>query len=132
MVLKNCAFGLAYPLSKLFKLSYNTGIIPHEWKRANVVPVHKKGSKADVENYRPISLTCLTMKIFERLVRDKILEKCKDLLNPNQHGFLPGKSCTTQMLVYSESLAFSLNENLQTDVIYFFLIHLATKLEVKW
>ena len=55
-ILKNCAVGLALPLSRLFKLSYNSGYIPLEWKMANVVPVHKKGSKSDVENYRPISL----------------------------------------------------------------------------
>ena len=41
-VLKNCLETLAYPLSILFNLSYNTGYIPQEWKLANVVPVHKK------------------------------------------------------------------------------------------
>ena len=119
MVLKNCAFGLAYPLSMLFRVSYNTGIIPVEWKLANVVPVHKKGTKADVENYRPISLTCLIMKIFEKIVRDEILLKCKSVLNPNQHGFLPAKSCETQMINFTESLTCSLNNNVQTDVVYF-------------
>lgn len=64
LVLKNCAFGLAYPLSKLFQVSYNSGIIPLDWKLANVVPVHKKRCKKDVANYRPISLTCLIMKFF--------------------------------------------------------------------
>ena len=117
MVLKHCAFGLAFPLSKLFRVSYYTGIIPVEWKLANVVPVHKKGSKSDVENYRPISLTCLIMKVFEKLVRDKILDKCKDALNPLQHGFLPGKSCDTQILEFSNSLSISLNDNLLTNVI---------------
>ena len=58
-ILKNCAGSLAYPLSLLYKLSYNTGIIPQEWKLGNVVPVFKKGTKSSVENYRPISLTCL-------------------------------------------------------------------------
>ena len=69
-ILKNCAVGLAYPLSLLFKLSYNTGNIPLEWKLANVVPIHKKGAKENVENYRPISLTCLIMKTFERILKD--------------------------------------------------------------
>ena len=119
IVLKRCAFGLAYPLSKLYKTSYNTGIIPNEWKLSCVVPVHKKGSKSSVENYRPISLTCLVMKIFEKLIRDELYTKCLDKLHNNQHGFLPSKSCTTQMLVFSEQLAFSLNSNLRTDVIYF-------------
>ena len=119
MILKHCAFGLAYPLSKLFKISYNTGIIPKEWKEACVVPVHKKGSKSDVENYRPISLTCLIMKIQEKVVRDHIMEKCKHLIDPNQHGFLPAKSCTTQMLDYNESISLSVENNIQIDVVYF-------------
>ena len=119
IVLKNCAVSLAYPLSKLFKISYNVGIIPDEWKCANVVPVHKKGSKSNVENYRPISLTCLIMKVFEHIIRDDLQARCLDKLHHNQHGFLPMKSCTTQMLQFSENLAFSLNSGIRNDVVYF-------------
>ena len=67
-ILKHCAAGLAHPLSMLFRLSYNSGSLPRDWKVANVVPVHKKGSKDNVENYRPISLTSLVMKTFERVL----------------------------------------------------------------
>ena len=42
-ILKNCAVSIAYPLSLIFNTSYRTGLIPKEWKHANVVPVHKKG-----------------------------------------------------------------------------------------
>ena len=45
----------------------------------------------DVANYRPISLTCPVMKIFEKIIRDEIMLKCCDLFNENQHGFLPSK-----------------------------------------
>ena len=118
-ILKNCRESLAYPLSILFKTSYNIGQIPLQWKLANVVPIHKKGSKALVENYRPISLTSLVMKVFERIVRDELLAKCHHRLNNFQHGFLPQKSCTTQMLYYIDSLSLSLNDNIRSDVIYF-------------
>ena len=50
-VLKNCSKSLCRPLSIMFKLSYNTGILPSEWKSANIVPVHKKGDKDLVNNY---------------------------------------------------------------------------------
>ena len=103
----------------MFKTSYNIGQIPLEWKLANIVPLHKKGSKASVENYRPISLTSLVMKVFERIVRDELLAKCHHRLNSCQHGFLPQKSCTTQMLQYVDSLSLSLNDNIRSDVIYF-------------
>ncbi|MCP4459932.1 MAG: hypothetical protein GY816_18200, partial [Cytophagales bacterium] len=118
-VLKNCRLSIAYPLSYIFRISYNLGQIPSEWKLANVVPVHKKGSKTSVENYRPISLTSLVMKIFEKIVRDELLAKCHHKLDQSQHGFLPQKSCTTQMVNYIDSLSVSINSNIRTDVIYF-------------
>ena len=118
-VLKNCREGIAYPLSCLFRISYNSGHVPNEWKLANVVPVHKKGTKTSVENYRPISLTCLTMKVFEKIVRDELFSKCRDKLDQRQHGFVPEKSCTTQMAIYVESLCLSINANIRTDVVYF-------------
>ena len=67
IVLKNCAASLAKPLSLMFNTSFDTGCIPAEWKLASVVPVHKKDDKGCVENYRPISLTCLVMKVFEKM-----------------------------------------------------------------
>ena len=118
-VLKNCRESIAYPLSCIFRISYNIGQIPCEWKLANVVPIHKKGPKTSVENYRPISLTSLVMKVFEKIVRDELLAKCQHKLNQNQHGFLPEKSCTTQMVNYVDSLSVSLNNNTRTDVVYF-------------
>ena len=118
-VLKYCREGIAYPLSCIFKISYNSGQIPPDWKLANVVPVHKKGPKTSVENYRPISLTSLVMKVFEKLVRDELLSKCQQKLNQNQHGFLPHRSCTTQMISYVNDISVSLNDNIRTDVVYF-------------
>ena len=118
-VLKNCRESIAYPLACIYKISYNTGQIPAEWKLANVVPIHKKGPKASVENYRPISLTSLVMKIFEKIVRDELFAKCQHKLDQSQHGFLPQKSCTTQMANFIDSLSLSINDNIRTDVIYF-------------
>ena len=118
-VLKNCADSISYPLTLIFRTAYNTGQIPKEWKMANVVPVHKKGSKVCVENYRPISLTCLVMKLFEKLIRDELMLRCNHLLNEKQHGFLPQKSCTTQLIPFCDSLAVSLNQACRTDVVYF-------------
>ena len=48
------------------------GKIPHEWKKVNVVPVHKKGNKQSLKNYRPISLLPICSKIFERLVYNEM------------------------------------------------------------
>ena len=118
-LLKNCAVGLAYPLSLIFKISYNTGGIPNDWKLANVVPIFKKGNKHDASNYRPISLTSLVMKTFERIIKEELLHHVNEFIDPRQHGFLAKKSCTTNLIGLCDSLALSLNENIQTDIIYF-------------
>ena len=119
LMLKSCCNSLAQPLSILFRISYFNGKLPKDWKSANIVPVHKKGSKADVENYRPISLTSIVVKTLERIIRDELMLRCSDKIDQRQHGFLLGKSCGTQLLSFCDSLALSLNQNNRSDVIYF-------------
>ena len=118
-LLKNCAAGLAYPLSLIFQISYNSGSLPSEWKLGHVVPIFKKGDKHDVSNYRPISLTCLVAKILERIVKEKLLALTDTLIDPKQHGFMESKSCATNLVGLCDSLALSLNENIRTDIVYF-------------
>ena len=95
LLLKDCAQSISYPLSILFNISFRTGSLPTEWKMANIVPVYKKGDKNCIENYRPISLTCIVSKIFEKCIRDELLSHCKELIHDTQHGLLPNKSCAT-------------------------------------
>ena len=103
-ILKNCSGSLAYPLSLILKVSYNTGSLPKEWKLANVVPIHKKGGKDDIKNYRPISLTCLVMKLFERILKEELLLRTSHLLDSRQHGFLNLKSCSTNMISFTDNV----------------------------
>jgi len=60
--LKQC---LSVPLTMLYNQSLSVGYVPPGWHAAHIVPVHEKGVYGDVSNYRPISLTCVTSKIFE-------------------------------------------------------------------
>ncbi len=119
-LLKICAVSVAYPLSLMFRISYNSGCIPREWKLAHVVPVHK-GSKDNIENYRPISLTSLVMKTFERLLKEELLHRTSHFLDTRQHGFLSQRSCTSNMVTFSDSVVLSINDvqSMSTDVIYF-------------
>ena len=56
-ILTNCTGSLSHSMSILFKTSYNSGLLPGEWKSAYIIPVYKKGPKDDIEDYRPISLS---------------------------------------------------------------------------
>lgn len=119
VLFKRCAGVLAYPLSLLFGQAYHGGGLPDIWKSANVVPVHKSGDRRDVRNYRPISMTCIPSKIFERLITHSLLIHCLDKIDSRQHGFLPGRSCLTQLVSIFDDLIVTDNKKLTSDLIYF-------------
>ena len=118
-IFKKCAGVLAYPLSLLYNQAYTSSDLPNIWRSANVVPVFKSGDKRDVRNYRPISLTCIAMKVFERMVSNRLLDLCYDKLDRRQHGFLPGRSCLSQMISFTDKIFQADNDRLTTDIIYF-------------
>ena len=63
------------------------GQLPNDWKIANVVPIHKKGDKSDVNNYRPISLTSLVVKVMEIVLEMSYMINANTLLVKNNTVF---------------------------------------------
>ena len=120
IVLRKCKDILSYPILCMWKESMQTGIIPEKYKYQCITPIHKKDSKAIPANYRPISLTSHVIKIFERVIRDKIVKYLEDnhLLFCNQHGFRPQRSCFTQLLAHFDMILRSLLNNEDVDVVY--------------
>ena len=64
-----CDTSICRPLKLIFQSCLESGKFSTEWKKTNVVPVHKKGDKKILKNYRPISLLPIAGKIFERILR---------------------------------------------------------------
>ncbi len=69
-----------------------------------MVPIYKKRSKRETGYYRPVSLTSIPCKIFESLIKDTMMNHLitKNLIKDTQHGFMPGRSCTTNLLSFLE------------------------------
>jgi len=111
---------LVSPLTKLFKLSLETGIVPQEWKEARVSPLFKKGQKDKPENYRPVSLTSIIGKIFESIVKDNLVEHLDrhKLIRNSQHGFTKNRSCLTNILSFMESVTLHVDEGNPVDIVY--------------
>merc|ERR1712215_593101 len=65
---------LAIPLSLMLRKSIDEGKIPDILKLAYVTLIHKGGSTQKLEQYRPVSLTSHVMKVFERVMKKKIIE----------------------------------------------------------
>ena len=120
-LLRECAPYLAKPLSKLFNLTMKQGSLPSEWKLAEIRPIYKKkGSKSDPSNYRPVSLTSVTCKIFEKIVKKTLCNHLlqNNLLSPHQYGFIPGRCTDTQLLATIKEWQKSLDNSIPTDVAY--------------
>ena len=73
-ILKICGESISKPLEIIFKSYIGKGEFSSEWKKANVVPVHKKGDKQVSRNYRPVSLLPIRGKILERLLYNNLIE----------------------------------------------------------
>ena len=105
-MIKLCGNSICKPLSIIFNDCLNKGKFSHEWKKAKVLPVHMKGNKHGLKNYRPISLLPICSKIFERLIYNEMFTFFTEnnLISPNQSRFRPGDSCVNQLLAITHEI----------------------------
>ena len=99
-MIKICDSSIVKPLSIIFCNSLNSGIFPDNWKRSNIAPVHNKGNKQLIQNYRPVSLLLISRKSFERFVFNllyKLVEE-NSLFCSNQSEFRKTDSYVNQLL----------------------------------
>ena len=119
-VIKELKMELLLPLAMLFTKSIESGKIPEEWRDADVVPIFKKGRRSEPGNYRPVSLTIITGKLLERIVKDRITNhiESNNLLSNSQHGFRSGRSPQTNLIEYLNLTTKWLDEGKSFDVLY--------------
>ena len=121
MLLKELSNSIVHPLTVLFNMTLDQGVLPDDWKLGHIFPIYKKGSKKIAENYRPISLTSVLCKMLEKLIRSHIMKHLVDnkLLSPRQFGFISGRSTTTQLLYFVDKCINMISDGNVVDTIYF-------------
>ena len=67
-MLKICDNAIVEPLSIIFNNCINQSMFPDIWKKSNICPIHKKGDKQIINNYRPVHCYQFVEKIFERII----------------------------------------------------------------
>ena len=119
-VLKETATSISLPLSVLFNESLRVGETPDDWRKANITPIFKKGSRNDPANYRPVSLTSQVCKVLESIVKEHMFDhlKTQNLLSEKQHGFREGRSCLSNLLTTLEEWTEILDAKACVDVAY--------------
>ncbi|CAM4551684.1 unnamed protein product [Caretta caretta] len=119
-VLKELVAVTAEPLAIILENSWRTGEVPDDWKKANVVPIFKKGKKEDPGNYRPVSLTSVPGKIMEQVLKESILKHLEEgkVIRNSQHGFTKGRSCVTNLIAFYDEITCSVDEGKAVDVLF--------------
>jgi hypothetical protein len=117
-ILKAASNYLSYPLTLIYNRSLETGIFPKSWKTCNIFPVHKSDSKNNIKNYRPISILSACAKTFEIILKSYFTSSIYPIISSKQHGFIPKRSTTSNLVTITTDLCNSFNKRLQTDVIY--------------
>ena len=115
-LLKNHAEVLAPPLTAIFNNSLREGVVPIEWKTANVIPLPKRNPPVSIEkDIRPISLTPIAAKVFESIVMKWIDEKMDGKIDNKQFGGISGTS-TTDVLLEMVNKWYEATDNLDSYV----------------
>ena len=117
-LLKELSNELAPIFTHFFRQTYLSGELPSSWTQAWITPVFKKGQRNLAENYRPVSLTCVSCKLFEHILCTHIrghLDK-HGVLTPFNHGFRAKHSCESQLLTTTHDFFTMLDKHSQVDV----------------
>ena len=120
IVLRECRHALALPLKIIYTSSLKTGTLPQDWRDAVVRPIYKQGDQTLCTNYRPISLTCIAVKVLERLVSKRIISYLNEraCLSTSQFGFRSGRNTVLQLLEYQNVITRAIENGSVVDVLY--------------
>ena len=91
-VLRSCCSYLSFIFSQLFSWSLKDCIVPSIWKKSIISPIPKNRSPSSLNDFRPVALTPIVMKCFERLVLKKLLSQTQEFLDPFQFAYRPKRS----------------------------------------
>ncbi|GAB0181608.1 mitochondrial enolase superfamily member 1 [Grus japonensis] len=118
--LRELAEVLAKPLSIIYQQSWLTREVPVDWRLANVMPLHKKGQKENLGNYRPVTLTLVPGNVMEQIILSAIRWHVQDnqVIRPSQHGFMKGRSRLTHLISFYDRMTCFVDEGKAVDVVY--------------
>ncbi|GBM10011.1 putative RNA-directed DNA polymerase from transposon BS [Araneus ventricosus] len=117
-IIKGCSEFLIYSLLVLLNLSLETKVFTEVWKQTRIIPVFKKGDEQNCKNYRPIAILSPFSKIFESIIHKKLYNQVENLISTSQHGFIPKRSTTTNLLCLTGKIISSFESGSQLGVIY--------------
>ena len=113
-------YEIAPVLVRLFNLCMDNGTFPDSLKIASIIPLHKGGQKTVPTNYRPISLLPIFAKLFEKIIKHRLVEHLDkyNLITDNQFGFRKNRSTELAVTNIHNALLGNLDNNKLTCTIF--------------
>ncbi|XP_030272344.1 uncharacterized protein LOC115581424 [Sparus aurata] len=102
--LRYCANQLSEVFSTLFQMCVNHCQLPLIWKSSTIIPIPKTKNPEQLTEFRPVALTSLIMKIFEKILKDEIVSLVYDKLDPLQFAYQPGKGVEDAKLLILDKI----------------------------
>ena len=105
----------------IINLIFKTGKIPEKFKESIVIPIYKNsGNKEEISNYRPISLINNLGKIFEKCIKDRLINflSSNNILSENQFGFAEERSTADAMYKLIKEVTNELDSSSKTIAVF--------------
>jgi hypothetical protein len=121
LVLKFCPRGFSVPLSFLFNFCLSHSYFPQVWKRSFIIPLLKRDKPVEqLSSYRPISLTSSCAKVFERIIKEQLIDfiEKNNVIPQMQFGFRKGASVVTNLLMCNHDWSCALDSKSSIDVVF--------------
>jgi len=120
LFLKKLCRQLSLPLCHIFNESFQSRVLPNDWKYAYVTPLFKQGKTSNPSNYRPISLTATCCRVMERIINKQLIDYLlkNALISKHQHGFIRRRSTIGNLLESMQDWVINIDHKKITDVVY--------------
>ena len=119
-LVKNIIFSIVHILEFIFNFCLEKGVFPDKLKIGTVKPLHKKDSRTDLNNYRPITLLNTFSKIFEKIIKVRLLNYFDrtNFLDKRQFGFIKNSSTEKALISFLTPIHHNLNNNQKVSALF--------------
>ena len=106
-------------LMTILNLCLHLEVVPADWGKGIIIPLHKKGDKKDLNNYRGISLSSVIGKIYSRLIEHELSTHVEnnEILGEIQGGFRKDRRTIDQIFILKNLAAIRKNRNQHTPIL---------------
>ena len=118
LFIKSCRSSIVQPLLIIFNLSLRQGLFLDSWKVSSISPIFKAGPKHLIKNYRGIAKISVIPKLFEAIIKNKIMIRIKNQISPFQHGFMSGRSSSTNLVLFTNIVMKAIEDGYQVDTVF--------------